>query len=169
MSDKEAYAEAKAAKAKAMALRPWYMKKRFWVLAIVATFMIASVASRNGSNAPTTPSNFQVTPSAQTNVPSNSNETVSQGNARKSARSYLAMSGFSSSGLIKQLGYEGYSTEDATYGVDAQKANWNDQAARSAKSYLDMSAFSRSGLISQLEFEGFTQSQAEYGASANGL
>jgi hypothetical protein len=79
------------------------------------------------------------------------------------------MSAFSSSGLIKQLEFEGYSTEDATYGVDAQNANWDDQAAKSGKSYLDMSAFSRSGLISQLEYEGFTQSQAEYGASANGL
>lgn len=102
-------------------------------------------------------------------VASNSNETVSQENARKSAKSYLDSSGFSRSGLISQLEFEGYSTAEATYGADAQNANWNDQAARSAKSYLDSSSFSRSGLITQLKFEGFTQSQAEYGASANGL
>jgi hypothetical protein len=145
------------------------MKKRFWVLTIVAIAMFASVASRNGMTTPTAASNSQVAASAQTDVTSSSSETISQANARKSASSYLAMSAFSSSGLIKQLEFEGYSTEDATYGVDAQNANWDDQAAKSGKSYLDMSAFSRSGLISQLEYEGFTQSQAEYGASANGL
>jgi hypothetical protein len=52
MLDKEAYAEAQAAKAKAKALRPWYMKKRFWVLTIVAIAMFASVASRNGMTQP---------------------------------------------------------------------------------------------------------------------
>lgn len=96
-------------------------------------------------------------------------ETVSQSNASESAESYLAYSGFSRSGLIEQLEYEGYSNEDATYGVDAQNADWNEQATRSAKSYLDYSSFSRSGLIDQLMYEGYSQSEAEYGATANGL
>jgi hypothetical protein len=61
-------------------------------------------------------------------------ETAGQENARRSAESYLETSGFSRSGLIKQLKFEGYSTEDATYGVDAISPDWNEQAAKTAAS-----------------------------------
>jgi hypothetical protein len=71
--------------------------------------------------------------------------------------------------LIEQLEYEKFSTADATYGVDAQNADWNAQAARSAKEYLAYSSFSRLSLIDQLVYEGFTQAQAEYGVSTTGL
>lgn len=93
---------------------------------------------------------------------------MGQKNALRSAASYLSAMAFSHDGLIKQLEYEGYSTEDATYAADHCGADWNEQAAKSAKSYLSAMSFSRSGLIQQLEYEGFTASQAEYGASANG-
>jgi len=93
-------------------------------------------------------------------------ETVSQRNARRSAQSYLNIMAFSRTGLIKQLEFEGYSTLDATYGVDAQNANWNNQAKKSAQSYLDIMAFSRTGLIKQLEFEGYSTSEAAYGVDA---
>jgi len=96
-------------------------------------------------------------------------ETVAQANARESAAQYLDTAAFSRSGLIDQLKYEGFSVKDATYGVDAQKANWNNQAALSAQQYLDTSAFSRQGLIDQLMFEGFTQAQATYGVNQAGL
>ncbi len=96
-------------------------------------------------------------------------ETVSQSNAKKSAASYLRYSSFSRIGLIGQLEYEGFSTSDATYGVDSQNTDWNAQAAKAAKSYLKVSSFSRIGLIEQLIFEGFTQSQAEYGVNTTGL
>ena len=76
---------------------------------------------------------------------------------------------FSRSGLITQLEFEGFTNQDATYGVDAVGANWNEQAAKKAAGYLDMMAFSRSGLITQLEFEGFTPAQAEYGVRTTGL
>lgn len=59
--------------------------------------------------------------------------------------------------------------KESTYGVDAQKADWNKQAAASAESYLDLSSFSRTGLIDQLVFEGHTREQAEYGAKKVGL
>lgn len=71
--------------------------------------------------------------------------------------------------MIKQLKFEDYSEKDATYGVDAQKADWNKQAAASAANYLDLSSFSRQGLIDQLKFEGYTPAQAEYGAKKAGL
>ena len=97
------------------------------------------------------------------------NATSSQINAARKAKDYLDMSGFSRSGLISQLEYEGFSTADATFGADAQNAYWNLQAARKAKDYLGMSGFSRDGLIGQLVYEGFSNSEARYGASANGL
>jgi hypothetical protein len=96
-------------------------------------------------------------------------ESAGQENAREAAESYLDLSPFSRDGLIKQLKFENYSVKDATYGVDAQKADWNKQAAASAQNYLDLSSFSRQGLIDQLKFEGYTQEQAEYGVKKVGL
>ena len=75
---------------------------------------------------------------------------------------------FSYSGLIKQLEFEGYSTEDATYAADNCDADWNEQAVKKAKQYLETTAFSRDGLIEQLEFEGYTAEQAAYGAEQSG-
>ena len=98
-----------------------------------------------------------------------SNETVSQSNAKKAAKSYLSLMAFSRTSLIKQLEFERYSTADATYGVDSQNADWNAQAAKSAKSYLKLMPFSRASLVDQLVFEGFTPAQAEYGVSTTGL
>ena len=96
-------------------------------------------------------------------------ETVAQESARRSAESYVELGGFSRSGLIDQLKYEGFSKKDATYGADAVGANWKQEALESAQSYLDMSGFSRSGLIDQLEYEGFTPAQAAYAANKVGL
>ena len=100
---------------------------------------------------------------------SGTGETIGQANARKSAASYLQYSSFSRSGLIDQLEYEGFTTEDATYGVDMQNADWFAQAAATAERYLEYSSFSRSELIGQLEFEGFTSDQAAHGVNAVGL
>jgi len=96
-------------------------------------------------------------------------ETVSQANAREKAASYLSFSAFSRTGLIKQLEFDGFSSQDATYGVDKQNADWNAEAVAKAKDYLSFTSFSHSGLVGQLEFDGFTAAQAEYGVSHNGL
>jgi hypothetical protein len=95
-------------------------------------------------------------------------ETVGQSNATRKAQSYLKFTAFSRSGLIDQLVYEGFSTEDATYGADAVGADWSAQAAAKAQSYLDLTAFSRDGLIEQLTYEGFSPEEAEYGVTAVG-
>jgi hypothetical protein len=95
--------------------------------------------------------------------------TVPQENAKRSAESYLEMSGFSRSGLISQLKYEGFAVKDSERAIRSMKVNWNTEADQSAKSYIDMSGFSRSGLIEQLEYEGFTKAQAAHGASSAGL
>ena len=98
-----------------------------------------------------------------------SSQTASQKNAGRSADRYLALEGFSRTGLIKQLEFEGYSPEDAAYGTDSQMVDWYAQSVRSAKKYLDIMPFSHSALVKQLEFEGYTPEQAENGVIANGL
>lgn len=85
------------------------------------------------------------------------------------ADDYLRYSSFSYSGLIDQLEYEGFTTEEATYAADNCGADWYEQAVEKAADYLDFSSFTRSSLIDQLEYEGFTYEQAAYGASQNGL
>lgn len=90
------------------------------------------------------------------------NLTLGQQNALKKAKSYLEYSGFSRSGLIEQLKFEKFSSEDAEYAVNNCGADWNEQALKKAKSYLEFSSFSSQGLIDQLKFEGFTQEQCEY-------
>lgn len=94
--------------------------------------------------------------------------TMGQRNALNKAYSYLEYSSFSYSGLIGQLEYEKFSTEDATFAVDNCGADWNEQASKKAAEYLDYSSFSRSDLIEQLEYEGFTKDQAEFGVSSVG-
>ena len=96
-------------------------------------------------------------------------ETLSQKNAVRKAEQYLRTMPFSKSGLIAQLEFEGFSTEDATYAVNKIDVNWKEQAVKKAKSYLDTMAFSRSGLIEQLEFEGFTTEEATYAVDQIGL
>ena len=85
-----------------------------------------------------------------------------------SAQNYLEVSAFSYTGLIEQLEYEKFTTEQATYGADNCGADWNEQAAKSAASYLEIMSFSREGLIEQLQYEGFTYDQAVYGVTQNG-
>lgn len=95
--------------------------------------------------------------------------TTAQRNAVRSAESYLDYTGFSRQGLIGQLEYEDYSTEDATFAVDYVAPNWNEQAVSVAESYLDYTSFSRQGLIDQLIFDGFSPEQAQFGVDGVGL
>lgn len=94
--------------------------------------------------------------------------TLSQRNAVGTAQDYLDYSGFSRSGLIGQLEYEGFSPEDAAFGADTAGADWNAEAAESAQSYLDYSSFSRPGLYDQLAYEGFSHDEIEFGLAAVG-
>jgi hypothetical protein len=94
---------------------------------------------------------------------------MSQQNAVQKAQDYLDFTAFSRQGLIKQLEYDNFSPEDATFAVDNVTVDWNGQAAKKAKDYLDFTAFSHGGLVKQLEYDGFTPAQAEYGVAAAGL
>lgn len=90
--------------------------------------------------------------------------TTEQNQALKSATQYLSHTAFSHDGLIGQLEYEGFSTEDATWAADNCGADWMEQALKAATQYLDHQAFSQSGLANQLEYEKYTPEQAKYGA-----
>lgn len=96
-------------------------------------------------------------------------ETLSQKNAVKKAKDYLAYSAFSKSGLVKQLEFEGFSNSDATYAVSQLSTDWKEEAYKQGKAYLDYSSFSRDGLIKQLEFEGYTNAEALYAVNKIGL
>lgn len=136
-----------------------------WILYGFSSTNTSATTSTTVAGVPAT----TTTTIARTTTTTTTYVTNSRSQAVKSASNYLRLMAFSRSGLIDQLQYEKFSLEDATYGVDAQNADWNAQAAKSAASYLKTMAFSRSGLISQLLYEGFTQSQAEYGVNAVGL
>ena len=94
--------------------------------------------------------------------------TVAQQNAIRTAEHYLSFTAFSKSGLINQLKFEGYSTEDAEYAAAHCGANWKEQAAKKAEEYLRIMGFSKSRLIEQLEFEGFPSELVLYGVEQNG-
>ena len=110
--------------------------------------------------------NVENTPDTSKTSEQETSLTTEQSSALEMADRYLEYTSFSHDGLVDQLEYEGFSTEDATYAADNCGADWNEQAAKKAQSYRDMQAFSHKGLVDQLKYEGFTAEQAEYGASA---
>lgn len=141
-----------------------------------------------GSGAPSTPGTFAphsattepVTPAPTrtTEVPTTDPTTppadakpvsAEQRNANEAAADYLEGQAFSRKGLINQLKFEGYSTNQATVAVGTLNADWNEQAVLVAKDYLDGQTFSRKSLLEQLKFDGFTPTQAAYGVKHSGL
>jgi hypothetical protein len=106
---------------------------------------------------------------AEEPVEEKTQETLSQKNAVGKANDYLKMMAFSKSGLVKQLEFEGFDNEDATYAVNKIDVDWKEQAVRKGEEYLNIMSYSRSGLIEQLEFEGFTTEEATYAVDQIGL
>lgn len=171
---------------KAKTKKPFY--KRWWVWVIVVILLIGifgpegntdnstddSQTTAQSQTTTTEPTDTEPEDTQQTAAPVEEPEepadtmTMGQKNALGTALDYLDYTAFSRSGLISQLEFEGYSTEDATFAVDNCGADWKEQAALCAQNYLDYTSFSRQGLIDQLVFEGFTQEQAEYGVTAVG-
>jgi hypothetical protein len=147
-------------------------------LATTATTTTPPTTAPPTTTPPTTtpPTTAPTTQAPKPTAPPAPAETPGQANARRSALEYLSLgTGFSRAGLIQQLSSsfgEGFSLEDATYGVDATHTDWNAQACLSAKGYLKLSAFSHAGLVEQLSSEAgeqFTPDEAEYGVTCAGL
>lgn len=91
-------------------------------------------------------------------------EEFSSLNAIKEARNYLDSDAFSYKELTEQLISDGFSAEDAEYGVQNCGADWNLQAVKAARDYIDAEAYSYESLKRQLaDGEQFTPEQAEYG------
>jgi hypothetical protein len=166
--------------------KPWW--KKWWGITLIVFGVLILVSSLTNTEpneeTATKPPTMETAPpveNEQDEDPSDTDETpteeaeqeepslsIGQRNAISSAESYLRFTAFSRTGLIGQLEFEGYATEDATFAVDYLDIDWNEQAAKSAEAYLSFSSFSRQGLIDQLVFEGFTRSEAEYGVEQVG-
>lgn len=151
------------------------------VIGIVAgsLALISSIATTTGLangggsidyDAKPAPPVVEQTPAAPATTPTPEPPTLTMGQTQavQKANAYLRSSAFSRTGLIDQLIYEGFSTEDSTFAVDNITVDWNEQAAAKAQSYINSSSFSRQGLIDQLLYEGFSAEQAEYGVAAVG-
>ena len=82
------------------------------------------------------------------------------------AKQYLG-DPISRSRLVSLLQDDGFTREQAEYGADACRVNWNKQAVLKAKDHLRYPPVSRLRLVSWLQREGFTREQAEYGADAS--
>ena len=94
----------------------------------------------------------------------NDREDFSSLKAIKEAKDCLYSVALSYKELTNQLISDGFSPEDAEYGVRNCGANWNLQALKAAKEYLNVEAYSYESLKKQLiEEELFTPEQAEYG------
>lgn len=130
------------------------MLRKLFAILFTSTVFIASICGCTSSSANTAPvssansitsstSGSTVTTHENTSVsrPSSApSDSVSTGkkNALESAKQYLNTMAFSYSGLIDQLEFEGYSTDEATYAADNCGANWKEQAVLAAMQYLDI-------------------------------
>lgn len=95
--------------------------------------------------------------------------TENQQKALDKANEYVDTLPLSREGLMKQLEYDGYTTDVATYAADNCSANWNKEAKEMAEQYMDSTTYTYKDMVQQLETEGFTKDQAKFGAKAVGL
>lgn len=95
--------------------------------------------------------------------------TENQQKALDKANEYIDTLALSHDGLIKQLEYDGYSTDVATYAADNCDANWNKEAKEMAEQYMESTTYTYKAMVQQLQAEGFTKDQAKFGAKAVGL
>lgn len=107
-------------------------------------------------------------PEPEPEAPAEPELTLAQKNALGKAEQYIANMPFSRTGLIGQMEYEGFTTEESTWAVDTLGADWNAQAGLKAKQYLDNMSFSREALYEQLVYEGFSDAEANAGLAAVG-
>ena len=167
--------------------KPIWKRVWVWILAIIILFAamggssntdtsdpsadISKVVNTQSTDNPSKDVDAVISESTETVTPEEKhveNLTMGQKNAIRKAEFYLDFMAFSRAGLIKQLEYEDFSSEDATFAVDHIDVDWNEQATLKAESYLDIMAFSADGLADQLGYEGFTEEQIAYALKAVG-
>lgn len=142
--------------------------KKILSIILTITIIICSMSMCSGTSNKDNIIDTVTTSQTETENPSDTEPKISMGkrNALNRANYYLNITSFSRDGLIKQLEYEGFTTEDVTYAVDNCGADWYEQAARRATEYINGSSFSYIGLVNELKHDGFTVEQAEHGAAS---
>lgn len=107
--------------------------------------------------------------SSDSDTTQNAAATENQQKALDKANEYIDTLALSHDGLIKQLEYDGYATDVATYAADNCSANWNKEAKEMAEQYMESTSYTYKSMVQQLEADGFTKDQAKFGAKAAGL
>lgn len=130
--------------------KPFYKRVSFWLVIVIVLLMVSCSTSKDGNSSSTaetkqgavssstTTSSEAATSSTESTASEveeeqpaeESSASIGQKNALRKAQQYLSAMPFSYSGLIKQLEFEGYSTENATYAADNCDADWNEQAVK---------------------------------------
>ena len=176
--------------AHALALRPWYQKKRFAfpVIGVVLAVMYASVAisyqagvlsslnrgtslsedvsSVDSSDLVADESDASSVAVSKVDIGS---ETENQKLARQNARNYHDSSWLSRVAMIDLIVADGFSIADAIHGVDSLRLDWSEEAVGMADMAIAADWFSRQGLVDHLVFQGFTENEASYAADAIGV
>ena len=146
--------------------KPVYKRFWVWLIAIIMIIALFGNDSNEVNNAVITTANESgesVTTEVEAYEP-----TIGEAMALEKAELYLITQPFSCEGLKKQLMFEGFTDEEALFGVNNCDVDWNEQAAKKAELYLDTMAFSADGLSQQLAFEGFTDEQIQYALTSVG-
>lgn len=119
--------------------KPFYKKWWVWVIAIIIVFSLANGGEDEGASKESSDANNQTEKvddvatetkakeevetkakeEAETKAKEEAENTLSlsQENAIQKGQDYLEYSSFSKSGLAEQLKYDGFTSEEATYGV----------------------------------------------------
>lgn len=80
------------------------------------------------------------------------------------AKSFLGLSPYTYDRLVTALEAEGFTSEEAVYGVENCRADWKKQAVRAADDCLESDFYSRKTMTEKLKAQGFSNDEAAYGA-----
>lgn len=133
------------------ASRPWFKKKRFWLLGAVAMLIIGAAASgADSSKDASTPASE--TSTSSTSSSSSESETAPSTEASGAVESSTSTeeSTPSDETTSSEASAEAPSTTDEAPAENSNLTPSQQNAVTSAQSYLSFSAFSRQGLIDQL-------------------
>jgi hypothetical protein len=102
--------------------KPVWKKWWFWVIAAFIFFMIMGIVSEEPKekaieNEVRPELESEIEPDSNSEPESENERTIGEKNALKSAQNYLKNMAFSREGLIEQLEYEGFTRQQAEYGV----------------------------------------------------
>ena len=106
--------------------------KKLITLFVVTTMILSLLFSLDGCLSDiSSDSNYDTSNSSNNSSSQNSSEndgtTMGERMALSSAKKYLKTMSFSKQGLIEQLEFEGFTSEEATYAVNNCGANWNEK------------------------------------------